>query len=1167
MSFMVSLPISKIIDTYRQQSTENIQKHTVNQQKTYVRTPLARPRRKQIFSQVQKSHKLAIETPFQNSFFDDDDNKQQQQKDKTMAATTTSSKCKKIINPYAKSSSSSGSTNAAAAASAAAAAANEDDSTTTTKTNNNKNNNSSTATMGKQSQFRNGAVKNAMKRATKAGKTKAKKFAAQQKNRVQRSMSGGVGFVPHLHCMMCVANDKVKKGLIATAPHRRHDPRCWAVKRKFAGLSDHTRMVEREAAKNIELNNRPLVPVVDRPTYQPGRVLFPLFDATTTTTTNTTTTATTTNTNTTATTTENGTSESSSLVVTKNVASVDSIKAAVDERMSTSKIYVKSKCPRQVGAAINYLMDTIAHTKKSSTVKPLPTTEKFAKAFPLYRQFFKPGCCDFTFPPADAFETANPNYHVLEGQSIIYLDWKMMFPKMGLLCPVCRLTGDHCPLSTEKHTTNLSNDKTLFPIWGNAGLPTWAVVVRYKCVSCDCRLLANDGRLLNSLPAHIRKAYPVNPRYATGLFHLHEELTFDLELLMRTYANARFVSNKLFRKMGQQYTTAVSTYLSKIATADFPSIENWSGNVMPPSDKSIRELFHAAENSPLNIYGYSNKARARREIQSVEVKAGDKMAVDWTFATLTNYHQLKSAKAIFTANKGSTKEIVLVALVPSTKVSDASHALQQARSRRGEGNFDPGALYTDTCPHNTDYYKRIFGLRLNHRLGLFHLAHRMIETYDVRSELYWDAIVDTQEAIYTYRATEYDALIKALQDGSFSSSSKHYTAEEINDVRHSKYWNQRYQEYLPKLTNPPHIQQFKLRSIILKYKNKLDSKGMSVFTPRSEKAILEQCKKVHHSNDPDDIDMYTEIAPTKNSKHGLSKWMSNRPEPALEKYHEILQHFANTGTNSELADTLNFEGTAEWNIKCRWKQLMNQENLEGITRLIPVHFEDQPRFWDHSLLQTLNIQAASKGMKPLFNFVTKCKPDNGEEFLSAYHRQQIVRNRQKKTNPKTKLCTCLDCKAPTIAVAPNLPPDNPPLSPPKRNLKPPPPAIAQIQNVRKRRGEDATTSNSAPRANTSVAQVLPVMVPPPPPPLRAAMARSPLSVAAVTPDKRNFGYCCITFENYVADKRRGVRRPGRPPHHSTCGGNMLPPPQHPTYMPTQYDYMYNQPRFGLGYWM
>jgi hypothetical protein len=90
----------------------------------------------------------------------------------------------------------------------------------------------------------------------------------------------------------------------------------------------------------------------------------------------------------------------------------------------------------------------------------------------------------------------------------------------------------------------------------------------------------------------------------------------------------------------------------------------------------------------------------------------------------------------------------------------------------------------------------------------------------------------------------------------------------------------------------------------------------------SEKAILEQCKKVHCASDPEDFELYGKIPATKQSKHGLHKWASNRAKPGLEKYHEALAHFTNTGTTgSDLTDTLNVEGTAEWNVKYRFKQM------------------------------------------------------------------------------------------------------------------------------------------------------------------------------------------------------------------------------------------------------
>jgi hypothetical protein len=69
--------------------------------------------------------------------------------------------------------------------------------------------------------------------------------------------------------------------------------------------------------------------------------------------------------------------------------------------------------------------------------------------------------------------------------------------------------------------TNFSKKKLLFPIWSNSGLPTWCVLMNYKCEHCKTCYAANNGRLLSLLPSDVSSAYPVLPRYAAGQFHPH----------------------------------------------------------------------------------------------------------------------------------------------------------------------------------------------------------------------------------------------------------------------------------------------------------------------------------------------------------------------------------------------------------------------------------------------------------------------------------------------------------------------------------------------------------------------------------------------------------------------------------------------------------------------
>ena len=290
--------------------------------------------------------------------------------------------------------------------------------------------------------------------------------------------------------------------------------------------------------------------------------------------------------------------------------------------------------------------------------------------------------------------------------------------------------------------------------------------MRYQCPHCKTRYQANDGRLLSLLPADVASAYPVLPRYAAGPFHLHRDLSDDVESLMKTYANGDYISNKLHRKIGIVYTRALETYLSRSPKQPFVSFDKFLGGVQPPTGAAIREYFNNAERSPLTPYGFSNFARYEREMQSVNVGIGDSIAFDWTFQTVKNYN-LPDAKAVFTGNKGSTKEIIALAIVPTVKVSDISHLLQQSIKKRSQ--FAPRALYTDTWPNNDEFWKATFGDRLETRLGLFHLMHRIVDTLDPRcGDLYWKCLVELKKCVYEYHQEDEDALLDALQRGKFN---------------------------------------------------------------------------------------------------------------------------------------------------------------------------------------------------------------------------------------------------------------------------------------------------------------------------------------------------------------------------------------------------------------
>jgi hypothetical protein len=610
----------------------------------------------------------------------------------------------------------------------------------------------------------------------------------------------------------------------------------------------------------------------------------------------------------------------------------------------------------------------------------------------------------------------------------MYLDWKLLSPRVELACWNCLESGvpkAGCWLRHDR--SNFSKSKALFPVWTGSGRPTLSVLMNYKCELCSRMYLANDGRILMQLDAHLRSTYPVDPKFAEGTFHLNIDLTDDLEVLMKTYANGSFVGKKIHRKLGLEYSRKVETYLSQFPKSAAqspalspPSFEDFSRGFSPPSAASIRTLYSYAYYSPLTPYGYSQYDRNVQEIQNVKIGPADAIALDWTFQVIKNYN-LPGAKAMFTANVGRTNEVFALALVSTTSVSQVSHMLREILEKRAD--FNPSVLYHDTCPHNQDFWRMMFGANLEVRLGLFHLLHRIVDTLDTKCELYWKGLVSLKKAVYRYNDEDMTGLLTSLREGTFNRDGMKYSASQIDELRHSKRWKERCDPLLRKIIGSSAIIAEAIERWIVEFSDKTDSLGRPLFTRNTEKIAKEQTKKVVWVQDPPHMEMYRKIPAGTKSTHQLPKWQSNRPESGLEKFHEYLAHLANTGSGKVLADALTLGGTADYNIKARWKEQVNKQKLLGLDIHGTVEYSEEPPFYDHSYLDLLNRRAISLGVDPIFDFVVPPGEDNGEVFLSKYFEQQEKRNSTVGQDKTTKLCNCLHCQAysPSEPAEPRLP--------------------------------------------------------------------------------------------------------------------------------------------------
>jgi hypothetical protein len=192
-------------------------------------------------------------------------------------------------------------------------------------------------------------------------------------------------------------------------------------------------------------------------------------------------------------------------------------------------------------------------------------------------------------------------------------------------------------------------------------------------------------------------------------------------------------------------------------------------------------------------------------VQSVPIPNNEVIAFDWTFTPLKNY-LLTGSKAIFTAMKGRTRGWINGQIVQSTGADQVSHLLIESKLKMDEN--DPAVLYTDTCPHNAPFYKKIYGANLLTWLGLFHLMHRVVDMLDTHSMVYWKVLVKLKACFYTYTEVNLSTLIQCLMDGTFYRDGTKLSRAQINAIQHSKKWKSQYDDFLQKTSSWDHLSIF-----------------------------------------------------------------------------------------------------------------------------------------------------------------------------------------------------------------------------------------------------------------------------------------------------------------------------------------------------------------------
>jgi hypothetical protein len=151
---------------------------------------------------------------------------------------------------------------------------------------------------------------------------------------------------------------------------------------------------------------------------------------------------------------------------------------------------------------------------------------------------------------------------------------------------------------------------------------------------------------------------------------------------------------------------------------------------------------------------------------------------------------------------------------------------------------DTAVLYTDTCPHNAPFYKKIYGLNLLKRLGLFHhLMHRIVDTLDTHSMVYLKVLVKLKACFYTYKEGNLSALIRCLTNGSFYRDGAKLLCTQINAIQHSKKQKSRFDVFLQKVLRLGASINYLLSKWVDDCKDLADDTGYQAFTNLTIKAI------------------------------------------------------------------------------------------------------------------------------------------------------------------------------------------------------------------------------------------------------------------------------------------------------------------------------------------
>jgi len=672
------------------------------------------------------------------------------------------------------------------------------------------------------------------------------------------------------------------------------------------------------------------------------------------------------------------------------------LRMVLQERMQDSEYMAKLKpcrAPPAVAALVDYIDSSFFCRRPKD--QNLPASETFVEKYDLYRRFFNPGSIAFVFPSERRDWSPFPHYHAVEGTTYLHVDWSMSHPEVQLHC-----VRPGCQGMLKRERFAFQKNKTLLlPILQQQNHCIWANIMKYVCDICEETCNANDGRLLSTLPFEVARCYPVKPRYAgagdneRNFFQLSIELSEDLEDNILTYANAAVFSRKIWKRVLREYERRLLDYyvIAKSTgrlCGPYVSLYEFSGKFYAPSGEQLYNMYHSAERSNLTFTGVSEFDRHRREM--IGIGCDGLTAIDWTFSVCKNYNlREKGAATCFTMNNDAG-QVAAAFLVQSTKVCEIAHGVHQVSCRP---TFKPKVVATDTWPAKKEFWLSIFATATTGMLGLFHFMKRIVDTLRITNSKFYHALRDLKECIYNHNPDDYGKLIEVLQNGTMSHGAMPMTHLQIDDLKKTPKWNQRYSRFLRKELHLPSSMKQSLLCWVDKYKDSKDPLTDQHLFVGTAKVVDRQLTHLHDIQWPKDIDMYVKIPPGPRATHGLFSFRSRNPEPQLESFHAQFANYGNNRMTDELGDDLHMRGIVARNLKIQHIIDVREGKID--VGPLPHHLVDIPLLQDHHFGLYVNNIATDVGCPKEglpFQNLKRLADDTGEQFLAEYFYAQKERN-------------------------------------------------------------------------------------------------------------------------------------------------------------------------------